>query len=78
MNTTAVVLVLISAAMHALRNFLTKTAHDKQVFVWWYELLGLGFFAPVFVYGYRQQAFQLDGILPIAMLSGLLHFLYWL
>jgi uncharacterized membrane protein len=77
-NKTAVALVLISAAMHALRNFLTKTAHDKQVFVWWYELLGLVFFAPVFIYGYRQQAFQLDGILPIAMLSGLLHFLYWL
>jgi uncharacterized membrane protein len=77
-NTTAVALVLISAAMHALRNFLTKTAHDKQVFVWWYELLGLVFFAPVFLYGYRQQVFHLDGILPIALLSGLLHFLYWL
>ena len=78
MNTTAVVLVLISAAMHALRNFLTKTAHDKQVFVWWYELLGLLFFAPVFVYGFWRQAFALDGIWPIALLSGLLHFLYWL
>lgn len=64
--------------MHALRNFLTKTARDKQVFVWWYELLGLLFFAPVFVYGFRKYAFALDGIWPIAMLSGLLHFLYWL
>jgi len=63
--------------MHALRNFLTKTARDKQVFVWWYELLGLLFFAPVFVYGLRRYAFDLDGIWPIAILSGLLHFLYW-
>ena len=63
--------------MHALRNFLTKTARDKQVFVWWYELLGLLFFAPVFVYGLRRYAFDLEGIWPIAMLSGLLHFLYW-
>jgi uncharacterized membrane protein len=77
-NTTAVALVLISAVMHAVRNFLTKTAHDKQVFVWWYELLGLLFFAPVFVYGLWQASFDLEGIWPIAALSGLLHFLYWL
>jgi uncharacterized membrane protein len=64
--------------MHAVRNFLTKTAHDKQVFVWWYELLGLLFFAPVFVYGFWRQTFTLEGIWPIAILSGLLHFLYWL
>ncbi|MBC2736108.1 MAG: EamA family transporter [Desulfobacteraceae bacterium] len=78
MNTTAVVLVLISAVMHAVRNFLTKTAFDKQVFVWWYELVGLLFFAPVFVYGLWRGAFVLEGIWPIAVLSGLLHFLYWL
>lgn len=63
--------------MHAIRNFLTKTAHDKQVFVWWYELLGLLFFAPFFVYGFWREAFILEGIWPMAMLSGLLHFLYW-
>jgi len=78
MNTTAVALVLISAVMHAVRNYLTKTAHDKQVFVWWYELLGLLFFAPVFVYGLWQTSFDLEGIWPMAALSGLLHFLYWL
>jgi drug/metabolite transporter (DMT)-like permease len=76
-NTTAVFLVLISAAMHAVRNFLTKTARDKQAFVWWYELLGLAFFAPLFAYGLWQQAFTLTNIWPIAILSGLFHFLYW-
>lgn len=78
MNTTAVGLVLVSAVMHAVRNFLTKTAHDKQVFVWWYEVLGLMFFAPVFAYGFWRESFLLEGIWPMAMLSGLLHFLYWL
>jgi len=77
-NTTAVFLVLISAAMHAVRNYLTKTAQDKQAFVWWYELLGLAFFAPLFAYGLWQQAFTLQHLWPIAILSGLLHFLYWL
>ena len=41
-------------------------------------MLGLLFFAPVFIYGYRQQSFDLQGIWAIALLSGLLHFLYWL
>jgi len=77
-NTTAVFLVLISAAMHAVRNYLTKTAQDKQAFVWWYELLGLAFFAPLFAYGLWQQVFTLHHIWPIAILSGLFHFLYWL
>jgi uncharacterized membrane protein len=77
-NSTAVALVLVSAVMHAVRNFLTKTAHDKQAFVWWYEALGLVFFAPVFLYGFHQMAFSLDNIWPIAMLSGVFHFLYWL
>jgi len=76
-NETAVGLVLVSAVMHAVRNFLTKTAHDKQVFVWWYEVLGLIFFAPVFVYGFQRQSFVLEGIWPMAIFSGLLHFLYW-
>jgi uncharacterized membrane protein len=76
-NATAVGLVLISALMHAVRNFLTKTAHDKQIFVWWYELLGMLFFAPLFAYGFWRQAFVLEGIWPMAILSGMLHFLYW-
>lgn len=59
MNETAVFLVLLSAVMHALRNFLTKKALDKQAFVWWYEIFGLIFFTPVFVWalgsGHRQD-----------------------
>jgi uncharacterized membrane protein len=36
------------------------------------------FFTPVFAYGIWRHAFVLEGIWPIAVLSGLLHFLYWL
>jgi uncharacterized membrane protein len=78
LNATAVVLVLISAAMHAVRNLLTKTAHDKPVFVWWYESLGLLYFTPVFAYGFWQERFSLEGIWPMAIFSGGLHFLYWI
>ena len=48
MTPLAIVLVVLSAAMHAVRNLLTKKAADKQAFVWWYEIVGLLFFTPLF------------------------------
>ncbi|XPS82199.1 uncharacterized protein Dvar_02170 [Desulfosarcina variabilis str. Montpellier] len=39
MTIFAIVLVVLSAAMHAGRNYLTKKAGDKQAFVWWYEIV---------------------------------------
>ncbi len=41
MSTIAILLVVLSAAMHAGRNYLTKKATDKQAFEWWYEVVGL-------------------------------------
>jgi len=35
--------------MHALLNFFTKKAPNKQSFVWWHEVFRLIFFTPVFV-----------------------------
>ncbi len=55
MHPLAISLVLLSAAMHALRNFFNKRALDKQAFVWWYEVFGLLFFTPVFLMAlYRE------------------------
>lgn len=50
MNSIAILLVLGSAVMHALRNFLTKTSFDKQVFMWCYQVVSLIIFLPVFLY----------------------------
>ena len=78
MHPLAIALVLLSAVMHALRNFFNKKALDKQAFIWWYEVLGLFFFSPVFLYTFLTSQ---DGT-PLAIwwiiLSGIVHFCYWL
>ena len=73
----AVLLVLISAVMHALRNFLTKRASDKQAFIWWYEVFGLIFFTPVFIYALINEGTGLRFSWLFILLSGLAHFVYW-
>jgi len=35
MSSLALILILISALMHALWNLLVKRSHDKTVFIWW-------------------------------------------
>ena len=78
MNETAIFLVLLSAAMHALRNFLTKKALDKQSFIWWYEIFGLIFFTPVFVWVFVSEGMGVLIFSKMILISGLLHFLYWI
>ena len=77
MNKIAILLVICSALMHALRNFLTKQADDKQCFVWWYEVFGLIFFLPVFAYTVMHDSAALGAVGPLILISGLIHFLYW-
>ena len=77
MTTSAIALVVLSAAMHAGRNFLTKKAGDKQAFVWWYEIVGLLLFTPIFgAYVDPTALGSANGWLLITI-SGLLHFAYW-
>ncbi len=78
MNETAILLVLLSAVMHAFRNFLTKKATDKQSFVWWYEIFGLVFFTPVFVFTLISEGMDALVFSEMIFISGFLHFLYWL
>ncbi|BBO72850.1 hypothetical protein DSCW_02670 [Desulfosarcina widdelii] len=77
MNETAIFLVLLSAAMHALRNFLTKKALDKQSFIWWYETFGLIFFTPVFVWVLVSEGMGVLIFSKMILISGVLHVLYW-
>ena len=78
MNETAILLVLLSAVMHAFRTFLTKKATDKQSFVWWYEIFGLVFFTPVFVFTLISKGMDALVFSEMILISGFLHFLYWL
>ena len=77
MNTIAIVLVVISAAMHSLRNFFNKRAHDKQAFIWWYEVFGLMFFSPIFAFVLFSEGIELSTSLYMVLFSGFVHFMYW-
>ena len=78
MNSVAVILVVVSAAIHALRNLLTKKAHDKQVFVWWYEIWAMVYFLPLCAYLVAEQGMPSATGVAFGVLSGLIHFFYWL
>jgi len=77
MQPLAIILVLLSAVMHALRNFFTKKALDKQAFVWWYEVFGLFFFTPLFLIVLFQEGPGFCIATPYIILSGVVHFIYW-
>ena len=78
MSTTAILLVVVSAALHACRDFLTKQAGDKQAFVWWYQTVGLVFLAPLFLYFALTEPVDLPLALGLGVFSGGIYFLYWL
>ena len=77
MNKIVIILVVLSAVMHALRNFFTKKAYDKQAFVWLYEVFGLLFFTPVFAFVLFGEGFELSISLFLVLISGFVHFIYW-
>jgi len=77
MHPLAILLVLLSAAMHALRNFFNKKASDKQAFVWWYEVFGLIFFTPLFVFTLFHEGTNTHISIVFIFLSGFVHFIYW-
>jgi len=78
MNILAVGLVVLSALFHAVRNLFTKESSDKQVFLWWYSVFGMLFFAPFFLlFLYREGLPGADAFLWGAG-SGFIHFMYWI
>lgn len=78
MNSTAILLVVLSALFHAVRNLFTKESLDKQVFLWWYSIFGMLFFSPLFFTILAREGLDGMRILPICLVSGFIHFLYWL
>jgi uncharacterized membrane protein len=77
MHPLAILLVLLSAAMHAFRNFFNKKALDKQAFVWWYEVFGLIFFTPLFLFTLLHAGTNTHISIAFIFLSGFVHFIYW-
>ena len=78
MHILTITLVILSAAMHAGRNYLTKRAADKQAFVWWYEVVGLMLFTPLFIVYLPAAEFAAVDIWVFILVSGIVHFIYWI
>jgi len=77
MHPSAILLVLVSAAMHAFRSLFNKKALDKQAFVWWYEVLGIIFFTPLFLFTLLHEGTNIHISISFIFLSGFVHFIYW-
>ena len=78
MNAIAILLVVISAVFHSIRNILTKQSSDKIVFLWWYTLFGLLYFSPVYLYFSSDYGLDYLTIISLGSISGLLHCFYWI
>ena len=78
MSALAILLVLLSALLHALRSLFTKESGDKQVFLWLYSLFALLFFAPLFVYFLIRVGITNAEAYAWCAASGFIHFLYWI
>ncbi len=78
MSALSVILVLISALCHALRNLFTKESGDKRVFLWLYSVVALLVYSPVFIYFLYRVGITHPVAYAWCLGSGLIHFLYWL
>lgn len=78
MSLIPILIVLLAAFLHALRNLFTKTSGNKTVFVFWYELAGVLLIAP---YGIllllRHGPWNPVGP-ALCLLSGAVHAIYWI
>ncbi len=75
MPSVAIIIVVLSGLFHALRDFLTKRADNKTVFMWWYMLLGTFIPIPLYFYFLKDEVIGL-AVIVIALVSGMIHVLY--
>ena len=78
MDILAISLVVLSALFHALRSLFTKESGDKQIFLWWYSIVALLFYAPLFFYFFHKVGITDSSAYAWCAGSGFIHFLYWL
>lgn len=76
MTTLALALVLGSAGLHAVWNFLYKRARDKRAFAWLFGLASVAIYAPVFAIVVSREPVSTAGWLAV-LLSAVVHTLYF-
>lgn len=76
MPTLSIILLLISAAASTMRDFMTKQASHKLVFVWWMSLISALLLMPFSIYFIWQTQPPLEAY-GFAILMGAVHASYW-
>ena len=69
-------LVLIAASFHAGWNFLAKKSRNKIVFIWWFILIAVIVYFPMFLYFLPDAKISLAGWVCVVA-TGILHALYF-
>jgi drug/metabolite transporter (DMT)-like permease len=76
MTTTALLIVLAAAFLHAFWNYLAKKSRNKIAFIWWFILCAVVFYFPMFLYFYVGSKISAVGWACIVA-TGLLHTFYF-
>lgn len=76
MSGVAMAIVLTAAFLHAGWNYLLKKSQGKIVFVWWFLLISMALYLPMFLYYWPQTTIPLLGW-SCVVATGLLHGLYF-
>lgn len=76
MSYIAIMLIILSAVLHTIWNFLGKRGKDILVFFWWSLAFELLIFFPLFLYLLHNSTVNPDGWY-IVLASGTLVSLYW-
>lgn len=79
MDPFVVSIVLVSALLHALRDFCTKRSIDKQIFTWCFQMISFVLYIPFFVWLLQTHGltWTQEGLIALA-LSSFVHTIYWL
>ena len=74
MSLTALILLVVAAALHTGWNLLVKRAGEKQIFTWWAMVVGTACFAPLLAFSTPLPA----AIWPYVLASALVETIYYL
>ena len=76
MTSFAISLVLLSAIIHALRDFITKSSEDKQAFLWLFATSGLVLIFPFSLFFLIREGLPSGFGLALMIGTGFVHTLY--
>ena len=76
MSGLALVIVVVAAFLHAGWNFLAKKSKKKMAFIWWFLLIAVIGYLPMFLYFWPRNAVGPAGWACIVA-TGILHALYF-